>query len=110
MTLDDALIDADAGLWARFFGTHLPARILNLDFDLPVPYGRAARTDLSVKRVRVRYAASAHDRRARLALVVEHVRTVNRARVAPKQRFALAESATGTPDTDSATVQLESHA
>ncbi len=96
MTLDDALLDEEGTRWARFFGTHLPRRVLDLAFDLPVPSRQASRADLSADRTRERYAASANNRRTQLASIVEHVRTLNRSRVAPHPRFALAELALAT--------------
>jgi hypothetical protein len=95
MTLDDALLDEQATLWARFLGTHLPARELDLAFDLTPPLRRAARADLSGERTRERYAACAHNRRVQLVEIVEHIRTLNRSRAAPIPRFAVAELALG---------------
>lgn len=93
MTLDEALLDHGASRWARFLGSNLPPRTLGLAFDLPIPYRRPTRAELSPDKARERYAALAQNRRAQLTLAVEHIRTVNRSRVAPKQRFAVAEAA-----------------
>lgn len=91
MKLDDALIDAQDSAWARFLGTHLPARTLDLRFDLLQPHRRGTRPELKPPRVCELYAGVRANRRAALAAVLEHGRALNRYRLAPPARCELAE-------------------
>ncbi len=91
MNLEDALIDTNDSVWARFLGTHLPPRLLDLRLGLLVPHRRGARPELKPPRVRALYTEQRENRRALLATVTEHARTLNRWQMPPAARCELAE-------------------
>ena len=90
-SLDDALLAAQASAWARFLGTHLPPRTLDLRFAVLEPHRRGPRPELKPARVRSLYADQRENHRALMATVTGHGRALNRYRMPPQERFELAE-------------------
>lgn len=91
MRLDDALLDTESSAWARFLGTHLPPRALDLRFELLPPHRRGEAPLLDPRRLRQLALERNNNIGALLKGLTEQMRLLNRYRLPPKRRFSLAE-------------------
>lgn len=92
MSLEDSLIDTESSAWARFLGTHLPPRQLDLSFDLLPPNRRGDKPELDPKRLRELAEQGRAQPLKLLKALTEQIRTLNRYGLPPKRRFDLAET------------------
>lgn len=92
MNLSDALIDPESSAWARFLGTHLPQRTLDLRLDLVTPHRRGSKPECAPASLRAILEEARTNPRALFGTVAEHARSHNRWKMPAGQRFALAET------------------